>query len=90
MVSVLDLDNAVAGPAPKDGSRRSPTWLQPTTPIISLNDVKCVPCTRVRQDEKAAIRFLIMSGLPSRPAVAAPGLKPGTLPRTGLQRKGRW
>ncbi len=87
MVSVLDLDNAVAGPAPKDGSRRSPTWLQPTTPIISLNDVKCVPCTRVRQDEKAAIRFLIMSGFPSRPS---PASSPEHSPRTGLRRKGRW
>ncbi len=57
LVSVLDLDNAVVGL--KDHC--NPTWLQPTTPIISLNDVKCVPCTRVRQDGKA-MRFPIMSG----------------------------
>ena len=41
-------------PCPKAGHHCSPTWLQPTTPIISLNDVKCVHGTRVRQDGKAS------------------------------------
>ncbi len=50
MVSVLDLDNAAVGLH----DHRNPTRLRPTTPIISLNDVKCVPCTRVRQDGKAS------------------------------------
>ena len=41
---------------------RNHTRLRPITPIISLNDVNAWPChARVRQDEKAAIRFLIMS-----------------------------
>ena len=42
---------------------RTPTRARPITPIISLNDVKCMPRMRVRQDEKAANRFLIVSGM---------------------------
>lgn len=37
---------------PKADNRCNPTWLQPTTPIISLNDVKCSEEQCVRQDEK--------------------------------------
>ncbi len=48
MVSVLDLDNAAVGL----DDHRNPTRLRPTTPIISLNDVKCSEEQCVRQDEK--------------------------------------
>ncbi len=53
MVSVLDLDNAAVGL----DDHRNPTRLRPTTPIISLNDVKCSEEQCVRQDEKARTAF---------------------------------
>ena len=59
LVSVLDLDNVIVGL----DDHRTPTRMRPITPIISLNDVKCMPRMRVRQDEKAANRFLIVSGM---------------------------
>ncbi len=48
MVSVLDLDSAIVGL----DDHYARTWTWPITPIISLNDVKCLPCKRVRQDEQ--------------------------------------